>query len=99
MSSTINPILDEAERARRGELLREQRAAARAGISPDERTQQREQKADEWAQWLRRKMDSAGCTDPVVLLPDILARLQQLAEDHTLAAIRDLRAIMREALK
>jgi len=97
--TTITPILDEAERARRAELVHEARAACRQGISPQERTLQREAKADTWAEWLRRKMDLSGCADPTALLPDALARLEQLNEDRVIAAVRELKASLQEALK
>jgi len=95
----VTPILDEAERRRRAEFMCEARAAARQGISPNERTQQREEKADQWAAWFRQRMDTSRCPDPNAFLPDAFARLQQLAEDHTLAAVRELKASLTEALK
>jgi hypothetical protein len=96
---TISTIIDEAERARRTELAREVRAAFYMGISSEERTQRREALADEWARWFRQRMDSGGCVDPVVLLPDAFARLQQLAEDRAIAAVHDMKTLLREALK
>jgi hypothetical protein len=79
-------IVDEAERSRRTEFVREARAAAYQGINPEARTQKREEKADAWSQWFRQKMDHNDCADPVELLPDAFARLEQLSEDYTLAA-------------
>jgi hypothetical protein len=43
-------------------------------------------------------MDGAGCSDPGQVLPDALARLQQLAADQTAAAIAELKANLRKAI-
>ena len=92
-------IIDEAERARRAEFMRESRAACLHGISSEQRTQQREAKADGWTEWFQQKMDSVGCSDPVALLPDAFARLEQLNEDRIVAALRDLKATLRKVLE
>jgi hypothetical protein len=67
--ATPNAALDAAERARRTEFVREAKAACANDETPDQRNQKREMKADAWAQWLRHKLDSTGCTDPVEILP------------------------------
>jgi hypothetical protein len=92
------PDTDAAERTRRAEFVRETRAACQQRVSPEERTKKREEKADLWAAWFREKMDAGGCTDPVQLLPDALARLEQLSEDHAAAAIREIKALLQRAL-
>jgi hypothetical protein len=91
-------IIDEAERSRRAEFVREARAAACQGTSPEARTQKREDKADAWAQWFRQKMETGGCTDPAALLPDAFARLEQLSEDYAIAAICEIKATLKKAL-
>jgi len=96
-TTTIN--IDAAERARRSELVLEARAAARAGIHPDERSRQREELADRWASWLHSRMETLHCNDPSVLLPDICARLEQLSEDRVRAALVELKQSLRETLK
>ena len=91
--------LSTAERIRRSELRRENLGALRAGESLEVRSQRREGYANEWAAWLRSKMDSADVGDPVQVLPDALARLQQLAEDSTIAAIGELKKALMGVLK
>jgi hypothetical protein len=88
----------EREQARRTEYVCETRTALQNGERYDERAGKREAKADEWAAWLHRKMDETGCATPTELLPDALARLEQMSEDHAAAAVRELRAILRKAL-
>jgi hypothetical protein len=88
-----------AERARRTEYVRETKTALQNNETIDQRTRKREGKADEWSRWFRQKMDSTGCADPAEILPDALARLEQLAEDHAAAAVREIKAALTKALK
>lgn len=90
--------IDEAERARRAEYVRDTKAALDKGETFEQRSLRREKMADEWARWFRQKMDAGSVADPVVLLPDACARLEQLAEDRIAAAVRDLKATLRKAL-
>ena len=64
----------------------------------EQRTKRREDKADAWAKWLHERMDSTGCSDPVELLPDILARVEQLAEDRVAGAVVEIKTTLRKAL-
>jgi hypothetical protein len=96
--TTTAPI-DEAERARRREIVRDMKGAVAQRQTFETHAQQREAKADDWARWFRHKMDACGVADPIVLLPDALARLEQLAEDRVAAAVRDLKAALKGALK
>jgi hypothetical protein len=88
----------EDERVRRRELVRDMRAANQRGISVEERTKQREESAAEWTAWLHRRMDESGCTDPVELLPEILARLEQTIDDKVGAAVAEMKQTLRKAL-
>jgi hypothetical protein len=92
-------VTNEAERNRRAEFVREARAACCQGTTPEARTQKREDKADEWARWLHQKMDNHGCLDPVELLPDILAKVDQTIDDRVAAAIAEVKATLSGALK
>jgi hypothetical protein len=91
--------LSATERARRTEYVRESKAALRRGETIEQRSKHREDKADEWARWLHQKMDESGCTDPVELLPDALARLEQSIDDCIAVAITEMKATLRGALK
>jgi len=91
--------LSTAERIRRAEYRRDNLAALARGMSLEQRAKQREECAGEWAAWLRQRMDSADVDDPVQILPDALARLQQLAEDAAIAAIKELKKALMGALK
>jgi hypothetical protein len=95
---TTSPI-DEAERARRTEWMRDLRAATAQHESLESRTTRREQMADDWSRWFHHRMDATGLADPVQLLPDACARLQQQAEDRIAAAVEELKATLRGALK
>ena len=44
-------------------------------------------------------MDASDCDDPVQILPDALARAQQLAEDSAIAAIKEFKTAMKGAIK
>ena len=96
MSTTTQ--LSEEERVRRRELVRDMRAANQRGISVEQRTKLREDAAAEWTAWLHRRMDESGCTDPVELLPDILAKIEQTIDDRVAAAVDGIKRALRKAL-
>jgi hypothetical protein len=96
--TTTSPI-DEAERARRTEFVRDTKAALAQDETLEARTKRREEKADEWARWFRQNMEAAGCSDPGQILPDALARLEQITNDQIVAAVHELKTAMRGALK
>jgi hypothetical protein len=87
----------EAEKSKRREFVRDLRGANRQRISVEKRIKQREDAAAEWAQWWRQKMESSGCDDPVQLLPDAFAKIEQAMDDRVAAAIAELRASLKRA--
>jgi|SRR5215831_4765101 len=90
--------ISEQERFRRGEYARDSRAALAQNETLEQRLAKCETKADIWAQWFRQKMDASGC-DPVELLPDAFAKLEQTIDDRVTAAINEIKATLRGALK
>ena len=94
---TVIALQNETERARRKEFVRESKAALQQGQTVEQRTQRREDKADEWAAWIHQRMDSSNCSDPVALLPDILAKMEQAVEDRVAAAIAEIKTTLRKA--
>jgi hypothetical protein len=95
----MTALQSDTERARRKEWVRESRAALQQSQTVEQRAGRREEKADDWAAWIHQRMDSSNCTDPVELLPDILARMEQTVEDRVAAAIAEIKAALRGALK
>jgi hypothetical protein len=91
--------LTEAERIRRREYVRDTRGANRQRISVEKRIKQRDDAAAEWAQWFRQKMESNGCDDPVQLLPDAFAMLEQQIDDRVAAAIAEFKQTLRKAFQ
>jgi hypothetical protein len=91
--------LTTVELIRRSEYVRDSRAALARGETLEVRSKRREGYANEWAAWFRQRMDRVGCDDPTELLPDALARLQQLADDRVVEAINEVKATLRGALK
>jgi hypothetical protein len=90
--------ISEQERFRRGEFVRDSRAALAQNETVELRLTKRDAKADIWAQWFRQKMDSTNCSDPVELLPDALAKLEQLIDDRITVAVNEVKATLRKAL-
>jgi hypothetical protein len=76
--ATTSPI-DETERHRRAELVRDSKGALAQGVSYETRNTQREEMADSWSRWLHSRMDARGLVDPLPLLPDVLAELEMRA--------------------
>jgi hypothetical protein len=93
------PAPNAAERARRSEFIKEAKAACANDETIQQRTRKYEGKANDWAMWLRRKMDSADCVNPAEVLPDAFARLEQIEEDRAAAATREIKKALRDALK
>jgi hypothetical protein len=91
--------IDAAERIRRSEYARDSRAALARGETLEVRSKRREGYANEWAAWLRQRMDRVGCDDPTEVLPDALARLEQIVDDRVAVAINEIKATLRGALK
>jgi hypothetical protein len=96
MTSTVP---DPYEQTRRAEFMREVKTANLSGSTTEHRAKTRELKVAKWAEWFRQEMDAADCNDPVKVLPEALARLEQIAEDRAAAAVRDLKTILGKALK
>jgi hypothetical protein len=88
----------EAERIRRREYVRDMRAANQRGISVEAREKQRADSAAAWTAWLHRRMDESGCTDPVELLPEIIARIEQTIDDKVAAAVAGIKQTLRKAM-
>jgi len=91
--------IDEAERARRREYVRDSYGAVLANETFPQRTARREAEADAWSDWFRTKMTESGVTDPVALLPDAFARLEFMLQDKINVAVKDLKTALQGALK
>jgi hypothetical protein len=96
---TTEPILSVTERVRRVEFVRDSRAVALGNETVAQREHERETKADKWALWLHARMYSTGSADPAAVLPDALARLEQMNADRIAAAVRELKVALVGALK
>jgi hypothetical protein len=94
----MTTFINEHERFRRTEYARDSKAALAQGELLEQRIAKREAKADIWVQWFRQKMDSNGNVDPVELLPDALAKLEQTIDDRVAAAVNEIKATLRKAL-
>jgi hypothetical protein len=90
-------IPSEHERQHRTEQVRDLREAVRQGETLEQRSARREQRADEWVRWFYQRMEPGG--DPVELLPDALASLEQMIDDRVAAAIREFKLALRNAVK
>jgi hypothetical protein len=67
------------EQVRRREFVRDMRAASAQGEELEEYRAKRDQVAAEWAAWFREAMDQHQAEDPVEVLPQALALLQERA--------------------
>jgi hypothetical protein len=92
-------VLSTAERARRAEYRRDNLAALARGVSLEARAAERERFGQEWGAWLRQRMDACDVDDPVQILPDALARLEQIIDDRVAVAIKEFKTAMKGALK
>jgi hypothetical protein len=77
---------------------RDSRAALAQNETIDQRLAKRNAKADAWAAWFRFQMKNGRCDDPVRLLPEAFAKLEQLAEDRMALAVKEIKDTLRKAL-
>jgi hypothetical protein len=75
----------------------------RQGQSLEEFIATRDAIADGWAKWFRAEMDKFGAEDPVEVLPNALARIEQHAiaearEAAKAAAQAEVRTMLRRAI-
>jgi hypothetical protein len=95
--------IDASEQVRRRELIRDMKAASAQGQELDEYRAKRDRAADEWAAWFREAMDRHRAEDPVEVLPQALALLQERAIAEARAAAKaaaqtTLKAMLRRAI-
>lgn len=69
--------MDEGERLRRQEYIRDSRAALALGMNLDQFVELSKASAADWRVWLRAEMKKSHVDDPVEILPQILARAEQ----------------------
>jgi hypothetical protein len=93
----VQQQIDEAERLRRQELVRDSRAALALGMSVDEYAQVRNAAAEDWVTWMHAEMKKSGALDPTEILPAILARAEQRAAQIAREAARVVTAEMIQA--
>jgi hypothetical protein len=73
----MSKVLPEAERARRRQLVIDSRAAIGLGISLDACLTARKAAIESWTTTIRARMTECGARDPVEILPELLARLEE----------------------
>jgi hypothetical protein len=91
-------VLTETERVRRQQYVNDVRLASQQGKSFEEYNAERDQLIDEWTSWLRAEMGKCKAEDPVMVMPQALAKLEmqvvsearQAAETATKNAIRNV---------
>jgi hypothetical protein len=93
----VNQI-SEHEKFRRREQVRDTRAALAQNQSVEQRLKARTDKTDAWTEWFRFRMKATQCQDPMELLPEALALLEQLADDRVTAAIAEMKTKLKGAL-
>jgi hypothetical protein len=99
----MDAVLTELERRRRAELNSDTREALRGGQSLEQFLEAREALADQWAQWFHVEMEKFGVTDPIEVVPNALARLEQRCvaearEAAKAAAREELQRMLRRAI-
>jgi hypothetical protein len=95
--------IDAGEQVRRREFVRDMKAASAQGQELEEYRAKRDQAADEWAAWFHEAMDQYQANDPVEVLPQALALLQERAIAEARAAAKEaaqatVKAMLRRAI-
>ncbi len=84
----MGEVLTETERVRRREHLRDSKAALTLGLSLSAYTAQRDALTCDWVEFFHSEMDKLQVDDPMQVVPQALARLQErvVAEARSTAA-------------
>ena len=90
--------ISEYERFRRREQVRDARAALAQNQSVEQRLKARTNRTDAWTEWFRFRMQATKCQDPMALLPEALALIEQLADDRVTAAVNEIKSKLKGAL-
>lgn len=83
-------------RGERIDNMENARRALRSGTRISERSEAREKLADAWCRWFHRKAEQGN--DPISVLPDLAAELEQRAIDAARSEILALESRLRKAL-
>jgi hypothetical protein len=99
----MTKAISETERARRQQLVINSRAALALGVSLEACLAARKAAIEQWTAIIRGQMSEHGVSDPVAVLPEILARLEEhaIGEARTAAkaaAREEFRALLRKAI-
>jgi hypothetical protein len=84
----MGTVLSESERRRRQQFVVDGRAAAALGISMEALGTARKAVIANWTTLIRARMDECGAVDPVEILPELLARLEEHAIGEARAAAK-----------
>jgi hypothetical protein len=95
--------IDTNEQVRRREFIRDTRAASALDLEVDEYRVKRDQLIAEWANWFHATMDQCHAMDPVEVLPQAFARLQERADAAArhaakVAARAEVKAMLKRAI-
>jgi hypothetical protein len=91
-------VMDENDRQRRIEFIRNVKGALKQGVSSGQREVAREQKANAWVDWFHAHLDQLG-GETAQHLPDALAELEERISDEVAGALREFKAALVKALK
>jgi hypothetical protein len=84
----MSTALSEAERARRRQFVIDGKAASALGISMEAYHARHKAAIESWTTTIRARMDECGVDDPVEILPELLARLEEHAIGEARAAAK-----------
>src|SRR5262245_15887612 len=95
--------LSDAERARRRQVVSDGKAACALGVTRVACLAARQTAIESWTTTIRARMAECGARDPVEILPELLARLEEHAvgEARTaarVAAAEQVRVMLRKVL-
>jgi hypothetical protein len=99
----MGTVLSESERRRRQQFVVDGRAAAALGISMEALGTARKAVIANWTTLIRARMQEQDVADPVEILPELLARVQEQAIGEARAAAKiaareEVRKLLRKVL-
>jgi hypothetical protein len=99
----MGTVLSESERRRRQQFVVDGRAAAALGISMEALGTARKAVIANWTTLIRARMQEQDVADPVEILPELLARVQEQAIGEARAAAKiaareEFRKLLRKVL-
>jgi len=96
--NNLNDLSETLEKFRRSELVRDSRSALSQNKTLDQLRENREARAEFYANFLRYKMGQHQYQNPLSFLPEVLAMIEEHFDNRLAVAIKEIKTNLKKAL-